>query len=88
MKLKLGPLPETATAKITVQLPGELKHSLDQYARLHAQTWGRAVDAPAIIPHILRAFIERDRGFRSALKRQKSEAAQQPSRDESLRVLQ
>jgi hypothetical protein len=76
MKLKLGPLPETETVKITVQLPGQLKHSLDQYARLHSQTWGRVVDSAAIIPYILEVFIERDRGFRSAQKRQKNEAAQ------------
>jgi hypothetical protein len=76
VKLKLGPLPETETVKITVQLPGDLKHYLDQYARLHSQTWGRAVDSAAIIPYMLQAFIERDRGFRSALKHQKSEPAQ------------
>lgn len=36
---------------------------LDRYAALHAQTYGEAVDAATLIPHMLEAFMARDRGF-------------------------
>jgi hypothetical protein len=65
-KLRLGPLPKTETVKLTIALPVELKAQLDRYATLHAQTYGEAVDATALIPHMLTAFIGRDRAFRSA----------------------
>ena len=37
---------------------------LDRYAALHAQTYGEAVDATVLIPHMLEAFMAGDRGFR------------------------
>lgn len=67
-KLRLGPLPKTETVKLAITLSSELKTNLDRYAALHAQTWGETVDAPTLIPHILEAFIARDRGFRKACK--------------------
>ena len=33
-------------------------------AALHAQTYGEAVDTATLIPHMLEAFMERDRGFK------------------------
>jgi len=41
-----------------------LREDLDRYAALHAQTYGEAVDAAALIPYMLEAFIASDRGFR------------------------
>ncbi|WP_442516639.1 DUF2274 domain-containing protein [Serratia sp. CY47444] len=35
---------------------------LDRYARLHAQTYGEAVDAATLIPYMLEAFMAGDRG--------------------------
>ena len=63
-KLRLGPLPKSETVKLTFACPGSLKADLDRYATLHAQTYGEAVDAVALIPHMLEAFMERDRGFK------------------------
>lgn len=68
-KLRLGPLPKTDTVKLTVSLSAELKATLDRYAELHASTWGEPVDATALVPHMLAAFMERDRGFRSLHRR-------------------
>jgi hypothetical protein len=65
MKLKIGPLPNPEKVKLLVQLSVELKASLDRYAQLHSQMGGRKVDAATLIPHMLQAFIDRDRGFRS-----------------------
>lgn len=63
-KLRLGPLPKTETIKLTFSCPVTLKADLDRYAALHAQTYGDAVDATTLIPHMLEAFIARDREFR------------------------
>jgi hypothetical protein len=69
MKLKLGPLPKNETVKVTVQLSGELKSKLEQYAHLHSEAFGQRVDAAALIPLMLQTFMDRDRGFRSLQKR-------------------
>jgi hypothetical protein len=63
-KLRLGPLPKSGPVKLTVTLSAELKATLDRYAALHAQTYGERVDAAALVPHMLEAFMARDRGFR------------------------
>ncbi len=72
VKLRLGPLPKSEPVKLTVTLSAELKATLDRYAALHAQTYGERVDAAALVPHMLEAFMARDRGFRSA-RRQAAE---------------
>lgn len=64
-KLRLGPLPDMQTVKLTFSCPATLKADLDRYAALHAQTYGEAVDAVTLIPHMLEAFMARDRGFRN-----------------------
>ncbi|WP_418236099.1 DUF2274 domain-containing protein [Diaphorobacter nitroreducens] len=43
----------------------DLKSQLDRYAALHSQAHGEAVDAVAMIPHMLAAFVERDRVFKA-----------------------
>jgi hypothetical protein len=65
-KLRLGPIPKKATIKLTILLSAQLKADLDRYANLHTETWGENVDAQTLIPHILEAFIARDRAFRKA----------------------
>lgn len=63
-KLRLGPLPSTETTKITIVLSARLRADLERYAALHAETWGQAVDVATLIPHVVAAFIARDRAFR------------------------
>lgn len=63
-KLRLGPLPKTESTKLTFSCPTSLKAELDRYAALHAQTYGEAVDAVTLIPHMLDVFMAGDRGFR------------------------
>lgn len=65
-KLRLGPLPRQEVTKLTFACTASLKAELDRYAALHAQTYGEAVDAVTLIPHMLEAFMARDRGFRRA----------------------
>lgn len=63
-KLRLGPLPRTESVKLTIALPADLKEALDRYAVVHSQVYGEQVDTAALIPHMLEAFIARDRGFK------------------------
>lgn len=63
-KLRLGPLPSNSSVKLTFTCPASLKENLDRYAELHSQTYGEAVDAATLIPHMLEAFMAGDRGFR------------------------
>lgn len=69
-KLRLGPLPKTESVKLTFSCSSILKNELDRYAALHAQTYGEPTDALALIPHILEAFMARDRGFVKAMRPQ------------------
>lgn len=62
-KIRLGPLPNADTVKVTITVSADLKALLDQYAELHAKTWGVVVDVPALIPHMLSTFMDRDRVF-------------------------
>lgn len=63
-KLRLGPLPKTEAVKLTFICSVGLKAELDRYAALHAETYGEAVDAATLIPHMLEAFMAGDRAFR------------------------
>lgn len=63
-KLRLGPSPKLESTRLTFVCSGGLKINLDRYAPLHAQTYGEKVDVVALIPHMLDAFMEGDRGFR------------------------
>lgn len=63
-KLRLGPIPKPEMVRMTIVLTSTLKAEIDRYAALHAQTWGEPVDAAGIVPHIVEAFIARDRGFK------------------------
>jgi hypothetical protein len=49
---------------LTIGVNAQLKQQLDEYAATHSQLHGEPVDAVTLIPHMLQAFIMRDRGFR------------------------
>ena len=63
-KLRLGPLPKTENLKVTFICPASLKADLERYAAVHSQAYGEEVDALTLIPHMLEAFMARDRVFR------------------------
>lgn len=63
-RLSLGALPRAASVKLTITVSVELKAQLDAYADVHSRLHG-PVDAVALIPHMLAAFIARDRGFKT-----------------------
>ena len=65
-KLRLGPLPKTETVKLTIALTVTLKADLERYAALHAPTYGAPLEVATLLPHMLEAFMARDRGFRKS----------------------
>ncbi|MGP1682055.1 MAG: DUF2274 domain-containing protein [Giesbergeria sp.] len=65
-QLKLGPLPKIVLTKITFACTTDLQTELDRYAALHSQTHGEPVNAVALIPHMLEAFMAQDRVFKVA----------------------
>ena len=78
-KLRLGPLPRTELVRLTVALPAAVKADLDRYAELFGAAYGEAVDAAALVPHMLAAFMDRDRGYRRARQAAASERRSSPS---------
>jgi len=69
--LKLGPLPNQKTVRVTIMLPEPLKEELDAYAAEHSRLYGPAETA-ALIPHMLEAFLRTDRAWCSRRKRLRS----------------
>ena len=63
-RLSLGALPRSESVKLTITMSVELKVQLEAYAEAHSRLYG-TVDAVALIPHMLTAFIARDRGFQA-----------------------
>ena len=53
------------SVQVRVMLTGDLNASLELYARYYEHVHGDAVDARALIPEILRAFLDADREFQS-----------------------
>lgn len=64
VKLKLGRLPKVGIVRMTIAMPEPLKEELDRYAAEHSQLY-EPVEAAALIPHMIEAFIRSDRGYRS-----------------------
>ena len=71
-KLRIGPLPKTEVVRLTIALTAQVKADLDRYVETYAATYGEPVDAAVLVPHMLAAFMDRDRGFKKA--RQAGEA--------------
>lgn len=67
-RLSLGPIPRPDAVKLTITLSAELKAQLDAYVEVHGRMHQTSVDATALIPHMLAAFMGRDRGFKRALQ--------------------
>lgn len=67
-RLRLGPLPKTETVKLTFTCTVVLKEELERYAAEYGRVY-EPVDVPTLIPHMLEAFMARDRGFKRAGRR-------------------
>ncbi|MDR3439677.1 DUF2274 domain-containing protein [Telmatospirillum sp.] len=66
--LKLGKLPDRTPVRITITASPELNQGLRDYAALYRATYGEAEAIADLIPFMLAAFLESDRGFAKAVK--------------------
>src|SRR5260370_8330433 len=53
------------SVQVRVMLAGDLNAELERYAQYYEHVHGDSVDTRALIPEIIRAFIEADREFQS-----------------------
>jgi hypothetical protein len=67
-ELKLSRLPERTPVNITFKASPELDLKLRQYAGLYRATYGQAEAVADLVPFMLEAFLESDRGFAKAVK--------------------
>lgn len=66
-KLKLGPLADNKSIKVTIELPAPLHRDLVAYADALTRETGQAVADPMkLIVPMLERFIATDRGFAKA----------------------
>ena len=68
MTLKLGPLPDRESTKITFTADADLKAALNDYAEIYRQTYGKDEGVAELIPFMLDAFMNADLGFKRARK--------------------
>jgi len=67
-ELKLAKLPDRTPVRITVTLSPELNQALRQYAGLYRAAYGQAESVVELIPFMLGAFLDSDKGFAKARK--------------------
>lgn len=79
-ELKLGRLPDRTPVRITFVAPPDLAQALQAYAEAYRATYGVAESVAELLPFMLAAFLESDRGFAKARKAGAGEAARLPSR--------
>ncbi len=53
------------SVQVRVMLAGDLNANLERYASYYRHVHGESVDSRALIPEILRAFLDADREFQS-----------------------
>jgi hypothetical protein len=67
-ELKLGKLPDRTPVKIAITVSPDLNQALRDYASIYRATYGEAESVADLIPFMLGAFLESDRGFAKARK--------------------
>ena len=68
--LKLGKLPDRTPIKLSIALQPDLHDRLRQYAVLYSETYGAEESVNELIPAMLMAFLESDRNFAKASRRE------------------
>lgn len=72
--IKLGRLPDRTPVKIMISVSPELNRALVDYAEAYEAAYGQAEPVAELIPAMLAAFLEGDRGFARARKSKASSA--------------
>jgi hypothetical protein len=62
-ELKLGKLPDRTPVKLTITVTPDLHQMLQEYAARYAEAYGRDEAVTELVPAMIAAFLESDRGF-------------------------
>jgi hypothetical protein len=65
-ELKLARLPDRTPIKLAIVVTPDLHQTLQHYAALYAEAYGREEPVVELIPAMLAAFLDGDRGFAKA----------------------
>jgi hypothetical protein len=66
--IKLERLPDRTRVRIAISISPELNRALVEYGAAYEAAYGKAEPLAELIPAILAAFLESDRGFTRARK--------------------
>ena len=61
--LKLAKLPDRTPIKLAITITPDLHQMLQDYAARYAEAYGREEPVVELVPAMLAAFLESDRGF-------------------------
>ena len=64
--LKLVKIPDRTPVKLTIALTPDLNLALADYTELYREAYGQTENVADLIPYMLRAFLDSDRGFLKA----------------------
>ena len=64
--LRLGKLADRTPVKLAITITPDLQAALQAYAAIYAQTYGVEEPVAELVPAMLAAFLEADRGFARA----------------------
>lgn len=73
-ELKLAKLPDRTPVRITIALNPDLNQALCDYAAVYRAQYGEGESVADLIPFMLGAFLESDKGFAKARKQLQLEA--------------
>jgi hypothetical protein len=77
-ELKLARLPDRTLVRITITVLPDLNHALRQYAGLYRAAYGQVECVAELVPFMLGAFLDRDKGFAKAQKETPLDAPSEP----------
>lgn len=63
VELKLPKLPDRTPVKLTISVMPELLRRLQEYAGAYTEAYGQEEPVTELIPAMLAAFLDGDRGF-------------------------
>lgn len=62
-ELKLPRLPDRTPVKLTITVGAELNQALKEYADLYQAAYGVSEQVTDLVPYMLEAFLQSDKGF-------------------------
>jgi hypothetical protein len=65
-ELKLAKLPDRTPVKLTLVITPDLHQALADYAQVYRDTYGQEEAVADLVPSMLQAFLDSDRGFAKA----------------------